>query len=140
MSTPASSASFGPVGEGEERVRGERGAFQRVAVLGRLLERDANGVDAAHLAGADADRLEILGQDDGVREDVLADPPGEEEVAPAGLVRRLARDDLHALAVVDLHVGVLREHASEQRGDSRAHRLTRVCARGLRGSEWMASA
>ena len=84
-------------------------------MLARLLERDADGVDAAHLAGADADRLEVLGEDDRVREDVLADPPGEEEVAPAGLVRRLAGDDLHALAVVDLGVGVLDEQPAETR-------------------------
>ena len=39
-------------------------------------------------------------------------PPGEEQVAPVGL-RRLAADDLHPLAVLDVPVAVLDEHAAE---------------------------
>ena len=44
------------VGEGEERVGGERGAVRSCAVLARLLDGDPHGVHAAHLAGADPDR------------------------------------------------------------------------------------
>ena len=77
--------------------------------LARLLEREAHGVDPAHLTRPDADRLKIPRHDDRVREDVLADTPGEEQVTPARLVGSLARNDLHRLSVVDLGVGILDE-------------------------------
>src|SRR6185437_107260 len=41
------------VGEGEERIACEDGAAHVVPVLARLLERDLDGVDTAHLTGAD---------------------------------------------------------------------------------------
>ena len=63
-------------------------------MLGRLLEREADRVDAAHLPGADPDRLQVLGDHDRVRGDVLGDAPGEEEVAPARLVGCDSDDDL----------------------------------------------
>src|SRR5689334_2145779 len=66
------------VREREERVARERRAAEVVPVLARLLDGDAHRVDAAHLPGADADRLQILGDHDRVRGDVLADAPGEE--------------------------------------------------------------
>ena len=81
--TPASSAKLRSVREREERVRGEDCAGEVVPVLGGLLEREADGVDPARLAAADADRLQVLRDHDRVRGDVLGDPPGEEEVAPA---------------------------------------------------------
>ena len=83
-----------------------------MAVLVRLLDRDPHGVDAAHLAGADPDRLQVLGDHDRVRGDVLADAGSEEQVAPLGL-GRLARRDLHPLAVLDVPVAVLDEQAAE---------------------------
>src|SRR5439155_13974706 len=46
-----------PVREGKERIRCERGAVQIVIVLACLVERDPDGVDTAHLAGADPERL-----------------------------------------------------------------------------------
>ena len=48
-------------------------------------------IDAAHLPGADADRGAVLGIDDGVRLDVLADREGEQQVgaAPASVGARL---------------------------------------------------
>ena len=81
-------------------------------MLAGLLDRDADGVDPAHLAGADPDRLQVLGEDDRVRGDVLADAPGEEQVAPRGL-RGSAADDLHALAVGDVPVAILKQEAAE---------------------------
>ena len=81
-------------------------------MLARLLERDPHRVDAAHLAGADADRLQALRDHDRVRRDVLADAPREQQVAPLLLGRR-CRDDLHQLAVVDVDVALLHEQAAE---------------------------
>jgi hypothetical protein len=79
-----------PVGEGEEGVGGATaspwsgfpaGPAPRPCVLG-LAGRDAGAVDAAHLAGADADRgAPSLHVDDGVGLHVLRHAPGEEQVA-----------------------------------------------------------
>src|SRR5438094_10181639 len=83
-----------------------------MTMLARLVERDLHRVDAARLATADADRREILHEDDRVRAHVPADAPGEHEVPPAGLVR-FSAGDLHRLAVVDVPVAVLHEEAAE---------------------------
>ncbi len=76
-----------PVGEREERVGGDDAALrQRLRQPGglggflALPGGDARGVDAARLAGADADRRGVLGIDDGVGLHVLADAEGEEQV------------------------------------------------------------
>ena len=127
--------SLRAVGKREERIGREHGAANVVAVLLRFLQRELDGVDAARLAAADADRREILRQHDRVRTDVLAHPPREHEVAPACLVR-IAAGDLHRFAVVDVPVAILHEQAAEDalevalgRGRSRA-----VHGRGGSGS------
>ena len=79
------------VGEREERVAREHRAGRVVAELAGLLERDPHRVDAAHLAGADADRLQALREHDRVRAHVLADAPGEQQVAPLLLASRCRR-------------------------------------------------
>ncbi len=66
--------------------------------LGRLLGGDADAVDAAHLAGADADRRAAAREDDRVRLDVLRDRVGEQQVGDLGLGRRALRDDLQIVA------------------------------------------
>src|SRR6185437_4891713 len=100
------------VGKGKERIGGEHGSLDVVTVLAGLVERDSHRVDAARLAPADADGRQVLDEDDRVRADVLADAPGEDEIAPAGLVG-LAAGDLHRLSIVDVPVTVLDEDASE---------------------------
>ena len=55
--TPASSASCGPSAKGKNASDASAAPWHVVAELARLLDREAHGVDAAHLAGADADRL-----------------------------------------------------------------------------------
>ena len=110
--TPASTRELRAVGEREERVGGQRGAEQRGAGLAGLLDREADGVHAAHLAGADADRGEVVGQHDRVGADVLADLPGEEHLAPLGLGGLALGDDLHLRAVLEAHVAVLDEQAA----------------------------
>ena len=89
----------------------------------RLLDRDPDGVDAAHLAGADPDRLQVLHEHDRVRGDVLAHAPREDEVAPLRLVE-LAGDDLPAVPFLDLGVGVLDEHPAEHALVARARRAS----------------
>ena len=49
---------------------------------------------------------------DRVRADVLARPPGEEQVAPL-LLGRVAADGDHPLAVLDVEVAVLDEQPAE---------------------------
>src|SRR5437899_10949207 len=83
-----------------------------MAVLHCLLQCQPYRVDPARLAAADPDRREVLREDDRVRADVLAHAPGEDEIAPAGLVGLAARD-LHPLAVGDVPLAVLHERAAE---------------------------
>ena len=77
---PASIAGHQAVGEREEGVGGATeplasgSASPAASAASAALQRgDARGVDAAHLAGADADGRAVLGVDDGVRLDVLGD-------------------------------------------------------------------
>ena len=77
---------------------------------------EAGGVDAAHLAGADADGLAVAvgeaGVDDGVGFDVLADAPGEEQGAHL-FGGGLALGDDAELGLGDAEaVGVLHEEAA----------------------------
>ena len=66
------------VAEREERVGGECGTvYGQIKAFGTHCG-DADAVDAVHLARTDADRLVFVGDDDGVRFDVLADAPGEQ--------------------------------------------------------------
>ena len=89
---PASAAASRPSAKGkkaseattEPRVSGSS-APQRCRGVGRLPGRDARGVDAAHLPGADADRRAVLGVDDGVRLDVLGDLEGEHQIGELAL-------------------------------------------------------
>ena len=69
------------VPEGEERVGGRDASPH--GELG-LFGGEAAGVDAAHLAGADAHRLVLVGEDDGVGLDVAHHLPGELEGGALG--------------------------------------------------------
>ena len=64
------------VPEGEESVRGHYAALDGFS---GFHDADLGGVNAAHLSGADAHEFGALGVNDGVRFDVLAALPGEEE-------------------------------------------------------------
>ena len=72
------------------------GFFRGVFCLAR---RDARGIHAAHLPGADADRGAILGVNDGVGFDVLGDTEGKAQVAQLGFARRALghRLELHVV-------------------------------------------
>src|SRR5262249_61415215 len=78
----------------------------------RLSGRELGGLAGLGWAPADAERGGALDDTDGVRADVLAAPPCEQEVAPQ-LLARLAARDLHPLAVLDVPVAVLDEQAAE---------------------------
>src|SRR5439155_6332962 len=107
-----SQRSLRAVGKGEERIGGEHRTAYVMTVLPRLVECDPHRIDAARLAAADADRREILREDNRVRTHVLAHTPGEDEVPPAGFVG-LPAGDLHRLAVVDVPVAILYEQAAQ---------------------------
>ena len=77
----------------EPRVIGA-GRPSALAASSAFRRSDAGGIDAAHLAGADADRLAVLGVDDGVRLHVLADLEGELHVFQFLRRRRALGDDL----------------------------------------------
>ena len=100
------------------RAVGERevgvGRHHRAGDLGAsLLDREPDRVDAAHLAGADADRGEVAREHDRVRADVLADLPGEQQLAPLGLGRAALGDDLHLGAILEVGVAILDEHPAD---------------------------
>src|SRR5438477_5938475 len=65
-----------------EREEGIAGARTTASAGVGLAGGDAYRVDAVLLTGADADRLAVLDEDDGVGLDPPADPPGQFEVAP----------------------------------------------------------
>src|SRR5580658_6880369 len=70
------SGFFDAVGEREKGIGCNDASGKRRL---RFHHRDFNGIDAAHLAGADADSGAVFCEDDGVGFDVLADFPGEAE-------------------------------------------------------------
>src|SRR5580704_8017422 len=70
--------SLETVREGKEGVGSAHRALER---QDRLHGAEAGGIHSAHLAGADADSLPVAGVHDGVRLDVLADSPGEDQAA-----------------------------------------------------------
>jgi hypothetical protein len=69
-----------PVAEGEEGVAGHRRAGQRQAGIAGLDAGDAGAVDAAHLAGAHAQRHAAGAEHDGIALDELGHLPGEQQV------------------------------------------------------------
>ena len=54
------------IGEGEHGIGGDDGAFEVEACFAGFPDGDAGGVDAAHLASADAEGAVRVGVDDGV--------------------------------------------------------------------------
>src|SRR5690242_7546571 len=83
-----------------------------MAELTCLLDRDPDGVDATHLARADADRLSAAREHDRVRRDVLAHAPRKEDVVPR-LVGNLAAGYAHRCALLRIGVAVLDEQTAE---------------------------
>ena len=112
---PASTASCGPSENGKNASEAIAAPSSEEPACAGLLDREAHGVHAAHLAGADADRGEVVGQHDRVGAHVLADLPGEEHLAPLGLGGLALGDDLHLRAVLEAHVAVLDEQAAHAR-------------------------
>ena len=109
---------LGAVGEGEEGVGGDGGAGQQgvgllAAGVAALLDREADRVDAAHLAGADAERGAVLGDHDRVGADAADDGPGEEHVVPLLLARLGLGHHLHQLARLGVAVAVLDQQPAE---------------------------
>ena len=92
---PASIATSSPSANGKnaseattEPLVSGAGELQLLRRVLGLARRDARRIDAAHLAGADADRGAVLGVDDGVRLDVLGDAERKPQVVQLGRGRR----------------------------------------------------
>src|SRR3546814_2812178 len=79
------------VAEREERSGGHDRALYLQTGVFSLDRGDAGRVHAAHLAGADADGLAVLGIDDGVGLDVLGDFPGEDQIVDFLLAWEIGR-------------------------------------------------
>jgi hypothetical protein len=119
---------FDAVGEGEERVGGERGALRALARLGA---GDAHALDARHLPGADAEGGAGAGEDDGVRLDVFADAPGEVEIVQLGLGGGALADDApRAVLAARRGVALLHDEAARDALEVEPGRRTGVGGAG----------
>ena len=83
----------------------------QTGVLG-LDRGDARGVDAAHLPGADADGLAVLGVDDGVGLDELGHLPGEHQVVDFLLGGRTLGDHLEVVGGDHADVAALHQQTT----------------------------
>ena len=114
--TPASIASWGPSAKGKKASEASdwrrRAASPSAPRLG-LLDRDAHGIHAAHLPGADPDRRAVARDHDRVGAHVAADLPGKAHVLPLGVARLLGGHHAHLLGVSDDLVAVLHEQAPD---------------------------
>ncbi len=135
---------FKAVGEGKESIGGGDGALERQH---SLLRAEARGIDAAHLTGAHSHGLAIACIDDGVRLDVLADTPGEDQAAQFFGGGRTPGNDLQFVLGDAACVGVLQKQAAGNLLDDRARRCgtdfdkTQILFRGeafarLRTESW----
>ena len=100
------------VAERVERIGCDRRAFEIQSMGGGAHDGDLGGIDAAHLAGTDAEHLIRRSEYDGVRFHMPADPPGEVQ-CPIFFRRRFALS--HDLASMDVYlsrVPVLNQHAA----------------------------
>ena len=127
---------FKAVGEGEEGVGGGDAACER---QDGFHGAEAGGVDAAHLARADAEGLAVAGVDDGVRFDVLAHAPGKEQAAQFFGRGRAPGDDFQLGFGDAAGVGILQEQAAGNVLDD-AGAAGRGGPRPGAGSSWRRSA
>ena len=109
---PASSAIRGPSGNGKNASDASAEPARSCPYDCRLLHRDVDRVDAAHLSRADADRLQVLRRARSRSTRRACTRATRRRGRPTAFVRRAA-DDLPAFAVLDVGVGVLDEHAAE---------------------------
>ena len=117
---PAAATASRPSGKGKKASEAATQPFERQHGLHGA---EAGGVHAAHLAGADAEGLAVAGVDDGVRFDVLADAPGEEQAAQFLGGGRTPGDDLELRSSVDAAgVGVLQQQSAGDVLDDGARR------------------
>ena len=126
---------------GDDRAAGERcrQARRRGRILG-LARGDAGGIDAAHLAGADADGGAILGIDDGVRLHVLGDAERKGQIGSSALVgarlvttlsvmsstTALSRDCTSSPPATDFTIGAGGARIGQAAGDQQAQVLLRA--------------
>ena len=97
---------FKAVWEREEGVRGGHATLKRE---NGFHGAEFGGVHAAHLACADAESLAVLGIDDGVRFDMLANAPCKEQASQLLGCGRTPRDHIQFRLVDAAPVGVLEQ-------------------------------
>ncbi len=90
---PASAAAMRPSGKGKKASEATMLPLRLELRLGGFPDRDAGGIDARHLARADAERAVARGVDDGVGLHVLDHAPAEEERLAFGVGGRALGDD-----------------------------------------------
>ena len=73
----SSGSRIDAVSEWEERIRGHYRTLYFQLLIGSLYSSDSGAVDAAHLAGTDANGLIVLAIHDGIGFYILGNPPGE---------------------------------------------------------------
>ena len=127
-----------PVRKGKEGVGRDHAALRARARLagggrciGGLLRGDPRGIDAAHLARADADCGAVLGVDDGVRLHVLGDGEGEQEVRTLLFRRRAPGHGLELVCRYPRRVLSLYQKAVVQR----AHHQPRAARPAARAGQ-----
>ena len=121
------------IGEGEERVGGDNGAFGQRLGQARLIRGflrfpggDSRRVHAAHLSGADPGGGTVLGIDNGVGFHVLGDFEREEEVGQLLLRRFAVGDDLEVLGCNDAGIHILHQKATR----NWLYETSRICRIG----------
>src|SRR5687768_13153092 len=97
------------VREREKSVAADHAAFERQAGFARFPNGDAAGIDAAHLAGADAERAARSDVNDGVGFDVLDDAPAEKHGVHLLIGGGAFGDDFHVFALGALEIAILQE-------------------------------
>ena len=100
---------FKAVGEGEKGVGGGDASIEREDGFHGA---EAGGVDAAHLAGSDAEGLAIAGVDNGVGFHMLAYAPGEEQAAQFFGGGRTPGDDFELRLGNAEGIGVLKQQTA----------------------------
>ena len=136
---PLSATTSSPSRNGKNASDADDRAGERQARVLRLHRRDPRRVDAAHLAGADAERAPARAVDDGVGLDELGDAPGEQQVVLLRGRRRLPRDDpelgrQHVARVRASARAGRRRPASSRAAPARAPRAAAPRARGRSSS------
>ena len=130
--TPASSASCGPSANGKNASEASDRAL--AAAIWAFSMREADRVDAAHLAGADADVAPSRARTIAFERTCLQTFQANSSSPHSASVGTSLGDDLHLGALLEVVVAVLDEHAADDLAQGRVDACPGCGARGRRGS------